>query len=271
MSSRPLLSRLTGPVPARWRRSIRRVRREFSCRLRDAVPDLAESILPRDCPLPPAFLRERVSRNSDRREFLEVGRAGAAAIAEAFEQTRAALEQYPRWLDFGCGPGRFSRHLLHLSEVKELWGVDVDSQAISWNRRHLEGQFHQIGENPPTGLPTGIFDAVVVVSVFTHLSELRQAAWLHELHRLMRPGGLLIATTHAPALTYSRPDINAAQQLELRDRGFLFAAGNQGFNEDSAFHSREYLLKTWGALMGLLLFRDYGMARYQDLSVWVKW
>jgi hypothetical protein len=88
---------------------------------------------------------------------------------------------------------------------------------------------------------------------------------------MLRPGGQLIATTHSPSLTFTRRDLTVAQHGDLQARGFLFAGGNVGFNEDSAFHSRPYLLDTWGKLMGMLLFKNNGMAGYQDLSVWVKW
>jgi len=45
----------------------------------------------------------------------------------------------------------------------------------------------------PLGLEHGSFDLVWAISVFTHLTD-NSSAWLLELHRLLKPGGLLIAT-----------------------------------------------------------------------------
>ena len=256
-------------IPIAWRRSIRRFLRETPIRLRDLGPDLVSS--GDGGALPPPRLRIRVSLTSARSEFLLAGRDACAAIRRVFEASRAANQRYPRWLDYGCGSGRLSRHLAALSEIEELWGVDVDGDAIAWCSAHLPGLYLAIPEDPPTGLPAGHFDVVCAVSVFTHLDEKRQFAWLAELHRALRPGGLLIASTHPPALTYMRPDLSEEQRAFLSRRGFLFAPGHGAFNDDGTFHTRQYLMETWGRLFGLLRYEDYGLNGYQDLSVWMKW
>jgi SAM-dependent methyltransferase len=250
---------------------MRRILQELPWRVRDLLPDIRERTWSTDIPLPPPSLRRRVSRSSSRREFLEVGLTGYAAIRRAFEETGSPSETYPRWLDFGCGPGRLSRHLARFDAVGELWGIDTDTQAIDWARAHLAGNYRLTAATPPVDLPSGFFDVIVALSVFTHLNEASQLSWLQELHRLLRPGGRLIATLHSPELTFTRPDLTAFQHEELQERGFLFAAGGGPFNDDSAFHTKEYLLRTWGELLGMLRFVDHGLAGYQDLYVWVKW
>jgi SAM-dependent methyltransferase len=270
-SARSGLSRklARGLIPAAWRRRIRRFLRETPIRLRDLGPDLLSS---RDGgAVPPARLRIRVSLTSARNEFLLVGRDACAAIRRVFEASRSANQSYPRWLDYGCGSGRLARHLAALPEVEELWGVDVDGDAVAWCSAHLPGLYLAIPEDPPTGLPAAHFDVVCAVSVFAHLDEERQLAWLAELHRALRPGGLLIASTHPPELTYMRPDLSREQLTLLSRRGFLFAPGHGEFNDDGTFHTREYLMKTWARLFGLVRYEEYGLSGYQDLSVWNKW
>jgi SAM-dependent methyltransferase len=195
----------------------------------------------------------------------------AADIRRAFAALIAPGEAYPRWLDFGCGSGRIARHLVGTDPMRELWGVDVDREAVAWCARNLPGAaFRTIGPAPPTALPAAHFDAVVAGSVFTHLSEDAQGLWLTELHRLLRPGGLLIACTHSPKLTFMRPDLTGSQHGELAGRGFLFAPGGGTFNEDSAFHSREYLERAWSPWFRLELFEELGYCGFQDLSGWRK-
>ena len=46
---------------------------------------------------------------------------------------------------------------------------------------------------PPLPLEDESFDLIWSISVFTHLTD-NSLPWLCELHRLLRPGGLLIAT-----------------------------------------------------------------------------
>ena len=43
----------------------------------------------------------------------------------------------------------------------------------------------------------GSFDLIYSYSVFSHLAEEIHLRWLAEFHRLLRPGGLLVATTRA--------------------------------------------------------------------------
>ena len=127
-----------------------------------------------------------------------------------------------------------------------------------------------IAPDPPTPFPPDSFDVVVTISIFTHFDELAQRKWLMELHRLLRPGGLLIASTHGPHLTVNRPDMTSLEHDQLRNRGFVFRKGFGAFNDDSAFHTREYLESEWSSFFALLLFQPQGLVGYQDLSIWRK-
>lgn len=116
----------------------------------------------------------------------------------------------------------------------------------------------------------GAFDLVYSVSVFTHLDDAAQRSWLAEIRRVLRPGGIFVASTHAPELTWSRPDLAPEQRRSLSETGFLFAPGVGRFNEASAFHSERYLRAEWGRLFELKSFQSHGLAGYQDLALWLK-
>jgi SAM-dependent methyltransferase len=152
--------------------------------------------------------------------------------------------------------------------VGEISGVDIDRPAVRWARRHLGPGFQAIEPRPPLPFADAAFDVVYAVSVFTHLDEEKQLDWLLEAHRVLRPGGLLIASTHHESLAWTRPDLIAAQKEKLAADGFLFAPGDGPFNDDSAFHTLPYLEKIWGGLFERRMYRQHGLAGYQDLSVW---
>jgi SAM-dependent methyltransferase len=254
-------------VPFRIRRVVHEVRAQ-PFKIRDLLPDLLDRIhVAGPLPLPPAALRGRVSWTTSRREFRSVGREGAADVEAAFSRARRPDEDYRRWLDFGCGCGRMSRHL-GAGPGRILTGVDIDRPAVAWAGRRLPGRFFAIDERPPIALPPASFDVAVAVSVFTHLGEERQRDWREELHRLIRPGGLLIATTLPPHLVSMVPNLSPAQSDELNRRGFLYAPGPGAFNQNAAFHSRRFLEETWQPLFRLVDFRSAGMTKFQDLSVW---
>ena len=101
-----------------------------------------------------------------------------------------------RVLDFGCGAGRVLRHFLdEASGGAELWGCDTHEPSVRWVEAHLCPPLRVAltGAAPPLPWGDGTFDLVWAVAVFTHLTD-SWAAWLVELHRILAPGGLLIAT-----------------------------------------------------------------------------
>jgi SAM-dependent methyltransferase len=100
-----------------------------------------------------------------------------------------------RVLDFGCGAGRTLRHFLDEAGRAEVWGVDIDASSIAWLEENLSPPLHVMcnGTDPPLGFEHGTFDLIWALSVFTHLTD-NSLPWLLELHRLLKPDGLLIAT-----------------------------------------------------------------------------
>jgi len=258
-------------LPVRLRRFLRRKAREAPARLRDLPKDAVCTVFPRAFggPLPPPGLRARVGGVS-RDEFELVGREGSSAILRVFEMTRRPDREYPRWFDFGCGCGRIARRLVETAPVRSLTGVDVDADQIRWARRHLTGTYGVMNATPPLALQPDSFDAIYAGSIFSHLDEREQFAWLEELRRILAPGGLLIATTHAPSLAQSCPGLTPADLARLDERGFLAVDPLGSFNERSTFHSAEYLSQAWGRFFLLRAHEPHGFISYQDLSVWEK-
>jgi SAM-dependent methyltransferase len=150
-----------------------------------------------DPPAPPAELASRVFRlekwSDPARVFEEMGAQTKRSLLDllpddwSFEGTRV--------LDFGCGAGRTLRHFLDEAEHGELWGADIDEPSIEWLRANLCPPLHawKCATWPPLGLEHVSFDLIWAISVFTHLTH-NSIPWLLELHRLLRPEGLLIAT-----------------------------------------------------------------------------
>jgi 2-polyprenyl-3-methyl-5-hydroxy-6-metoxy-1,4-benzoquinol methylase len=114
---------------------------------------------------------------------------------EALTRYRPELEQ-PRVLDYGCGWGRVTRLFLRDTPADRIVGIDCTPSAIETSRAtNRWTRFELVDPLPPTGLPAGTFDLVTCYSVFSHLSEPAHEQWLEELHRLLAPKGLLVAST----------------------------------------------------------------------------
>lgn len=101
-----------------------------------------------------------------------------------------------RVLDFGCGSGRTLRHFLAEAENADFWGADIDAPSIEWINQYLSPPVNgwRCAQGPPLGLEASSFDLIWTISVFTHLPRMTSLQWFLELHRLLKPGGYMIAT-----------------------------------------------------------------------------
>jgi SAM-dependent methyltransferase len=148
-----------------------------------------------DPPLPPPHLAARVGSapGADPHEFyLQEG----AAVRARIERMLPAGWSFEgkRVLDFGCGSARVLRHFLDEAETAEIWGCDIDGPSIDWVQANLCPPLHcfQNGLDPPLTFEDGYLDLIWATSVFTHID--RWSAWLLEMHRVLAPDGVLIAS-----------------------------------------------------------------------------
>ena len=150
-----------------------------------------------DLPLPPDEL-------ADRAISIRVGSDHDLAYEELGRQTKEQIVRMlpddwswegKRVLDFGSGAGRTLRHFHEEASKAEFWATDIDEPSIEWLAENLKPPFNPwlAGEYPPLGLQLGSYDLIYAVSVFTHLAE-SSLTWLLELHRLLKPDGLLVVT-----------------------------------------------------------------------------
>lgn len=146
--------------------------------------------------VPPAHLMQRVTRTDDPAEYQDAGVRLAARLMEAVRAH--AGRPVVDVLDWGCGPGRIASHLAADPRVT-LYGCDPDAEAVAWAREHIRGSFEVSPLWPPLRYGDGSFDAVVAMSVFTHMPRRAQRLWLRDLARVLRPGGVLAASVHGVA------------------------------------------------------------------------
>jgi SAM-dependent methyltransferase len=195
---------------------------------------------PDGLPLPPAHLRLLVDgRNNDVATFIGVGAEMATAIRDATAQAGSPIEAMDAILDFGCGCGRVARHWAPL-EGPQVHGSDYNPQLAAWCGENLP--FVRVGVNdlaPPTGYDPGSFDLVYALSVLSHLPADLGQAWVTELRRILRPGGLLIVSV----LGDSVRDRLSATERRRYERGELVVERPRraGRNSCTAYHPPAYV------------------------------
>lgn len=113
--------------------------------------------------------------------------------------------QAPRALDFGCGSGNLTRHLLALGF--EVTAADVSESFLQLIAERSTGrpvQTHRIDGETLAGLPDASFDLTATYSVLHHVPDYLAA--VREMARVTRPGGVVyIDHEHTPAFWKGNP------------------------------------------------------------------
>lgn len=176
-----------------------------------------------DFPTPPAELAFDALNHVDWERYRDSGLRHASIFARIVKERfggRTDLDV----LEWGCGPGRLIRHIPSLLPGARVTGADYNTRSIAWCRANLPGiAFAENGLNPPLPFADASFDVIYNFSVFTHLSEPVQLAWAGELHRVLRPGGLVICTTHGDAYRYL---LAGAEERRRYEAGQVVVQGN---------------------------------------------
>ncbi len=211
--------------------------------------------------------------------FWKSGRWSIQCINALLSLIGKSFADFPRALDFGCGCGRMLLHLQDIRERVELHGVDIDADAIAWAQQHIPWASCAVNQGlPPLDFPDEHFDLVFNHSVFTHLDERYQDAWLIELERITKPGGMLVLSVsgNAPFAEMERSwrdaDADPSPLREtLRTNGFLFIRGDGLANGPfpdfyhTAFHTPWYVFERWGSIFDIKAYAVRGDLDFQDL------
>lgn len=130
-----------------------------------------------------------------------------------------------RILDFGCG----SKPYASLFQFKEYIGVDLENPGHPHDNEEID--IYYDGQNIP--LEDGTVDSVLCSEVFEHVFNLPDI--LKEFQRLLKPGGVLLATCpfvwkeHELPYDYARYTLYALDDLMVSN-GFKKVEASKGGN-----------------------------------------
>src|SRR5215211_2496849 len=187
-------------------------------------PELASYLLPKvsrdhqtpcgELLIPPLDLWQHAYLGDNPEAYLVAGKKYVRKMVDILETSGVSLGPGKRVLDFGCGDGMMLRQLRKIAESGEAWGVDINGSQMMWCQRHLSPPFKFATTTSFPHLPfeDGYFDLIYSFSVFTHICDLAEA-WLLELKRILKRGGVLYLTVH---------DNHTIDLIYKKNRGFQF-------------------------------------------------
>lgn len=208
------------------------------------------------------------------------GRTGHLALSEAFAAYKLfkdilaknykSINDCSSILDFGCGWGRIIRFFLKDIDESNLWGIDCYKEMIDLCKtQNLRCKLEAIDTMPPTRFAPETFDMIYLYSVFSHLSEAAHLKWLEEFKRILKPSGMVIATTRPRGFIHHCVELSRQRNLEtwqfgaagsfknpekdlaLYDAGkFIHSATGGGGVLDTSFYGescipQKYVEKNW--------------------------
>jgi SAM-dependent methyltransferase len=201
--------------------------------------------------------------------YRDTGRSHAEVYARVIAENRPA--GHLDILEWGCGPGRIIRHVRDCLPGYDvtLTGTDYNANSIAWCSRHVPGINFAVNDfMPPLPFADASFDVAYNFSVFTHLSEPAQKAWAREMLRVLKPGGLLISSTHGDFYRDRLAQDNEAARYE---NGELIVQGHyeEGKKWFLALHPPRYVRED--LLAGFTDVRTIAVAEESNLhqDLWI--
>jgi ubiquinone/menaquinone biosynthesis C-methylase UbiE len=183
-----------------------------------------------------------------------------------------------RLLDFGGATARVSRHFYAQGDLSEITLCDVNIHNVLWVLEHFPSGFGVFKNSwvPSLPIPDRYFDVITAFSVFTHMNEY-ELAWLYELRRVLKSGGILYVTVHnddtwriLPS-TYVYRAVKESEAFravwregkELADR-LVVEYSDQPVYNCNTFHPNAYIHRVWGRVLSVVdikpLRHDYQSA-----------
>lgn len=219
---------------------------------------------------PPASLRYRVSGILELKDFFESGQLALENLENVLSHTDTSFDKAETVLDFGCGPARVLMWLQKKYPHLKLFGTDTDAESVKWCKEHMKGiKFAVNRPVPTTRYEDDQFDIIYVLSVLTHLDEEYQDQWLEEWKRIVKPGGLVLATVHGTVFHDTLPD---ELRTTLEKDGILYVKdyGMQGIFPDFyqvAYHTKDYVAKHYNEYFEVVAHLPEIMASKQDMLI----
>ena len=171
------------------------------------------------------------------------------------------------YFDFGCASARVIRHIAYQRKDIRTFGADINRRHVEWCNRYMPRdvvvfQNHSV---PSLPFPDASLDLISAFSVFSHI-EAFESAWLMELRRVLRPGGIAWLTVHTErtleqldetwpiynALKTHEDYVNLKDKRKMTHDRMVFRWLTDRSYSSNVFYSSEYIKSSWGRILDVV-------------------
>lgn len=146
--------------------------------------------------------------------YFDSGATMMQSLLEILDKIGFKIEETNSFLEFACGYGRFTRHLVKIISPQKITGSDVYKEAVDFQKNvfGVKGFYSEF--NPEDITIPEKYDIIFVASLFSHLPLTTWRPWLKKLYQSLNENGVLIFSTHGKTCM-ANPD-------DMPDNGFLY-------------------------------------------------
>jgi SAM-dependent methyltransferase len=137
------------------------------------------------------------------------------SLLEVLDKIGVKIEEIDSFLEFACGYGRFTRHLVKIIPPQKITGSDVYKEAVDFQKKMFGVKGFYSGFNPDDITIPEKYDVIFVASLFSHLPLKTWRPWLKKLYQSLNENGVLIFSTHGKSCLVNPSD--------MPDNGFLYS------------------------------------------------
>lgn len=130
------------------------------------------------------------------RDYLADGWRTMMELQEVLGAVNKPLWHCNSFLEFACGHGRFTRHLVRALTPARLAVSDVVPGSVEFLQETfgVDG-FYSTTNSENLVIPQK-YEVIFVLSLFSHLPFAAWVPWIAKLHSALVPGGVLVFSTH---------------------------------------------------------------------------
>lgn len=141
--------------------------------------------------------------------------------------------------EFASGYGCITRHLQNVIPFVEATACDIHPQAMQFIAENFKTATVLSSVQPEDLILEQKFDAIFVLSFFSHMPKTSFSRWLKKLASMLKPGGYLIFTTHGIESSKFFPD------CQFDADGFYFKSNSEQSDLDAAEYGTACTLPTY--------------------------
>ena len=190
-----------------------------------------------------------------------------------------------KFFEFGAASGRVSRHFTYLTPEMDVLCCDLNVRHVKWVEKNFGDELISFVNTSLPSLPllSETIDSIYAGSVFSHADHF-ETSWLMEMHRILKPGGTAIFTTHTERswdptweslVDNLNGQFNYSEELggeidatvldkPMPEPRVVFKDRDSPAYNTHSFQHTDYIKKRWGRIFEVTKFEECAHGRYQD-------